>query len=165
MANDFIINFLLCILFVVKLRQVVFEFEVIHNWDLSSVHHREDSEFSDDSSLTRKGYHLLDVVTRHSIIFGIAIFTNQVYFISGLFISFSKLVENNFAHAAGLSVGLRAWENVVNLFALWISLSMNVNIYMKLCKFCHICVQKQFARKTRENVINHYMELDSTDGN
>ena len=153
MVNDFILNLSLCILFIVKLRQVVIEFEMVHNW------HLEDK----DADLSSKGYRLLDVVTRHSIVFGLAIFTNQLYYAACIYISYSGMIAKNFAHGAAIGGSVRAMENVVNLFALWIALSMNFKIYIKLCKFPHIFVQRRFARRTTEMVIDRYVQLQGND--
>eukprot|EP01084_Bolivina_argentea_P013281 24883_1 len=101
MVIDFTLNSSLMIIFVYKLRQLLVSTQYV------------------ESPMT-------DVMTRHTILFGFAIGTNQLFFIS--------LVIGLFAGTLRWWIYiLRSSENLTNIIVLYLSLSTNRDIYMKIC--------------------------------
>ena len=114
MVDDFILNSSLMILFIYKLRQV--------------------SLMNDNIDRT-----IIDVMTRHTLLFGSAVITNQLFFI-GLIVTF---ITDTFLWYIYV---LRGFENLANIIVLYLSLQVNNTLYLSICKSCHIKLRDCFTK-------------------
>ena len=83
---------------------------------------------------------IANVMTKHSLLFGIAIFVNQGFY--------AVLIWQHFADKYGvlavycIEYSVRAFENVINVTILWLILRVNYSKYIGLCNCCHKCIGK-----------------------
>eukprot|EP01084_Bolivina_argentea_P089821 161972_1 len=140
-GNDFILNLFILILFARKMRNTAINI---------------DSTFSE---LAKKNKNLItNAISKHSVLFGIAIFVNQGWFASHLYRAFSG--DYNFVVDKCLPYSIRALETVANVLVLWLVLNINYNKYICLCRCCHLCVGKFCFRYSDESLLhNPYYEL------
>ena len=75
-------------------------------------------------------------MVKHVLLFGIAIFTNQLYLLSVLH---SELSKDGYTWIMRTS---QAIEVNINIIVLWLILRRNHTKYIRLCKLCHICIGK-----------------------
>ena len=111
---------------------------------------------------------MANVITKHSVLFGIAIIINQGFYLS-IFLYNTKLtsyhenITTQFVVLVGYCIpfGVRAIESIANVLILWLLLRINYDRYIGLCKCCHLCVGKccfkNIDHKSRVN--NPYREL------
>eukprot|EP01084_Bolivina_argentea_P290283 498582_1 len=124
MTNDAFLNITLFILFIYKLRSVSIASESMS--DISN-------------AITFQTTKTLHLITRHSLLFGVAILSNQLFYTSGYIISFYPTTNNVLI---GIVYQLRALENIVNVMVLYLSMTINNEIYRNICSFCHNNVMK-----------------------
>eukprot|EP01084_Bolivina_argentea_P159556 277875_1 len=118
-AADLLLNSLLLIIFICKMRMTV------NNID------------SESSKETQINVNLMtNVMIKHSVLFGMATIMNQT-FIATVILKDSKILL-----LGTQQYFIRAIENMVNILALWLTLQINYNKYICMCKCCHLCVSK-----------------------
>ena len=132
MIIDFILNSNLMILFVYKLRQLLISTQYLSSTSM------------------------IDVMTRHTILFGIAIGTNQLFFMS--------LVIGIFDGTLTWFVYIfRSTENLINIIVLYLSLSINRDVYMRFCgklnNMMKACCVNQITKKGNKDE-NEAMHLE-----
>ena len=119
MTNDALLNVILFILFIYKLRQISIVSQT----------------FSDDqNNISYQTNKTLHVITRHCVLFGIAILSNQLFYTSGYIISFYPPTNNTLI---GIVYQLRGFENMINVTVLYLSMALNNDFYQKICSICH----------------------------
>eukprot|EP01084_Bolivina_argentea_P198087 339312_1 len=96
---------------------------------------------------------LSHVMTKHCVLFGIAIVVNQSFFVVQLLYDFCHF--GSYVIATVLSL-----EVTTNVFILWLILRINYNWYGCVCKCCHICVGRT-CFKTSTELENPYRVLNS----
>ena len=116
-----------------------------------------------DGDIITKSYEkkvnlIRNIMTKHCVLFGIAIITNQVYFST---IVYNQLIDSNLSIRQNhiTSVIIRAFEITVNVCALWLVLRINYNQYICLCRYCHLCIGKCCISKDT-SADNPYYQLD-----
>ena len=146
MVFDFCLNFGLLSFFLYKLYQVI-------KLQLSN----SETSLIDNQHANR----FIDVMIKHSLLFGIAIISNQLWFIGLIFM----LTTGKFQWYIFI---FRGTECLVNVIALFLNLKYNKDIYMKLCFACHNGMQFLFIKSIHNkgnNVNNvsqdHYVTLVS----
>eukprot|EP01084_Bolivina_argentea_P308797 534052_1 len=106
---------------------------------------------------------ILNVTTKHIVLFGFAIIINQSFF-SYVYYWTHKLryhIENiNSINDATTIYILRAAECVTNVFVLWLILRINYNKYICCCKSCHFCIGKCCMNIHGDPIINPYTRLN-----
>lgn len=138
-SNDVILNAFISTVFVQKMRRTILSINP--------------SLFDEEAA--KKVNLISNVVTKHCILFGIAIFVNQGYFASQFYL--------NMADGVGVIAGdlvpaaVRSVENAVNVLVMWLILRINYNKYICLCKPCHLCVGRCCFRNSdfRKSVTVH----------
>ena len=80
---------------------------------------------------------MIDILSKFIILFGIAIFTNELFYVS-LIINQYKITP-----CYGWYIFLaRCLENFYNIIALYLSRKIGEKLYFKLCLKCHKCVKE-----------------------
>ena len=134
---DLVLNTSLLFIFVCKLKQIL---QLKYNID-PSVYSALVSHKGEGS----QPHELLKLMTRHTILFGIAIITNQIWSISVL-LQLNRninLIVSNFC--------FRALENTANCMVLFLSLKANEKWYLWLCRICHTQIQNCFIKSLDGN--------------
>eukprot|EP01084_Bolivina_argentea_P090593 163203_1 len=121
--TDFLLNVCLLSLFSYNLKKSIITAEIS-----SDAHQRHVSIIT-------------DVLTKHFILFTIAIIANQGYFTWTIYYTSSN--DDNTIQGADIFPHiLRSLENVINVLVLWLILQINHKQYIRCCKYCHFCVSK-----------------------
>ena len=120
-ANDFILNSSLFILFYVKLKQAIINIEKMH-------YHRR-------GTVLTKG--LFRLMAKHSVLFGIAIITNQFFFFGVMLMAVTDLGHDDFSMGLIMILVLRSTEDLINALALCLVLKNNESLYRNCCSSCH----------------------------
>jgi len=123
-CNDFVLNMSLFILFYYKLKQTITTIQ----------------RFNDRESINRTVHTMFNVMAKHSVLYSVAIITNQLFFIGVMLMAFTDLGHDYFTIGLIMILVLRAIEDVVNVLALWLILPQNKHIYRCCCGCCHRCV-------------------------
>eukprot|EP01084_Bolivina_argentea_P143327 251729_1 len=84
---------------------------------------------------------LLHLISKHSILFGIAMITNQCFYIGIILEEYFRIDKINYTEAILILFSARALENLVNALVLWLMLAINLKLYFKLCGICHTKMQ------------------------
>ena len=102
---------------------------------------------------------MTNVITKHSLLFGIAIIINQGFYMTLVYGQF--LQDWTIWAVYILSYTIRSIENMINVVILWLILRINYNKYIKLCKCCHICIGKCCFKNIDSStaIQNPYREL------
>ena len=112
-----------------------------------------------DPSLSREAEQnvnlVTNVVTKHSILFGTAVFINQGFYAVLIYNHFTKNFNDPITFIS-LPFEIRAIENVANVLILWLILRINYDRYITLCKYCHLCVGKCCFKN-----VNHRVSIDN----
>eukprot|EP01084_Bolivina_argentea_P124589 220766_1 len=130
-ANDFVLNVTLFCLFYAKLRALIKSFR----------------KYASGNASIASTSKLFDIITKHSVLFGSAIITNQLFFAGVMVMAFTDLGQKNFTAGLLMIMTLRSIEMLVNVCALWLVLKMNVHAYICCCGSCHKCVHWIFQHK------------------
>ena len=147
MSLDFTLNVVIFTIFTTKMKGMVANI---------------DSSVSDK---VQKDVELIsNTVTKHCILFGIAMFMNQAFYSIALYGAIVDAWANTRFKNLGYSV--RAFENILNVIVLWLLLSINYSKYICLCRCCHQCIGKCCFKNidSRNMVKNPYLELDNPAG-
>lgn len=138
MLNDALLNIVLFILFIYKLRQISISTQSLSD-DISNI-----------SFQTNKTLH---IITRHCVLFGIAILSNQLFYTSGYIISFYPPTNNVLI---GIVYQLRALENMINIMVLYLCMTLNSDLYQKLCSICHTQLMKCCGTSIQRRATEYY---------
>ena len=144
MSNDFILNAAIWITFATKMRGIL-------------------TDLDPSISETRKNVNLIsNTVTKHCILFGIALVMNQGFYVVGIYGDLANAYDS-YAWYAFLLYSIRALENIVNVVVLWLILRVNYGKYIGLCGYCHNCVAKCCFKNIDSKIVseNPYIEWDS----
>eukprot|EP01084_Bolivina_argentea_P221048 374497_1 len=95
-----------------------------------------------------------NAITKHCILFGIAIVFNQSWFIFNLIYLFLSASYHTMISDLA-SYGGRSTEIMVDILVLWLVLRINYNQYICLCKHCHLGVSK-CCFKQEHDISNPY---------
>ena len=150
MVNDCILNSTLLLLFIIRLKKTIAKNLTDHHleWNNDDFGQRLDNiskyklSFSQFSRLNKS---IIDIITLHTYLFGIAIFTNQL-FLASLLTGFWWIPIQFYIF---LFRGLECCANVIVLF---LSLIPNRETYVKYCKCCHGLIKKCCIRRTKKTV-------------
>ena len=141
---DFILNTSLLILFISKLKQLLSS--KLLNIDLYKQRNRNHRIYKTSSNL-------LLLMTRHTILFGFATITNQIWYITVI------LKFYIFPHFGYKDVNwhitnfcFRAIENTANCLVLFLSLQKNLKLYLFCCGCCHWNIQKCFVNGLKSQI-------------
>ena len=121
---DLILNISLLYLFISKLNEIL-QVQLL-NCDI----HKIVNEANIDDGVSQQSVDLLRLMTRHTILFGIAIITIQIWYITVL-IQYDRnyrLYISDFCFIA--------LENMCNCIVLFLGLKKNLKCYMCLCSCC-----------------------------
>ena len=102
-----------------------------------------------------------NTMTKHCVLFGTAIITNQAFYLS--FIS-HLTDELTVTIQYSVPYSLRALENMINIIVLWLVLKISYDKYICFCKCCHLCVARCCMKDTTKfdsttTVNNPYYQL------
>eukprot|EP01084_Bolivina_argentea_P197046 337728_1 len=147
-ANDFLLNVSLFILFYYKLKQTIVQ---IQTWN------------ENESSINNSSANLFDVMTKHSVLYSLAIITNQFFFVGVMLMCFTDLGHEHFSVGLIMIMILRSIEDLINVLALWLVLPHNKNVYSMCCCTCHRCVSAVCKAMTKHNTLKQ--RLISRDSN
>ena len=94
---------------------------------------------------------------KHAILFGIAIFINQLFYAINIVAYFHYTVWTSYC----LSYMAAALETLVNVLVLWLILRVNYDKYIRLCKCCHIVCAECCFKNVDSRVVsmNPYQPL------
>eukprot|EP01084_Bolivina_argentea_P272017 463031_1 len=132
---DFILNTSLLILFISKLKTLLSERLLYCDKNLL---------LNPKSYVYKSSKDLLVVMTRHTLLFGITIITNQLWFIAQLL---KKFIVSNSVDYHVSTYTFRVLSCTVNCIALFFSSEENFDLYKSYCKCCHKALQKCFIPK------------------
>ena len=99
-----------------------------------------------------------NVLTKHVVLFGISIITNQSFFIYNFCASFERYYTHIATALVGL-YGMRELEVTMNVIVLWLVLNINYDKYIRFCKCCHLCVSKCCIKNNQNPLQNPYLQL------
>ena len=102
---------------------------------------------------------IANVLTKHIVLFGIAIFATQLFYIYVLFYSFSDRLLSNEGIDLTLSYVVRSIGIFIDVLVLWLVLNINYGKYICCCKYCHLCVAKCCVRNNENPLQNPYHQL------
>ena len=141
---DLMLNISLLYLFISKLKEIL-EVRLL-NCDIYSIVNESGRDI--DSGVSQQSVDLLRLMTRHTILFGIAIITNQIWYITVL-IQYYRNYRLYFSDFC-----FRALENLCNCIVLFMGLRKNLKYYMCLCSCCdkrmEICFIGRIQKKLEE---------------
>ena len=149
MSNDFILNLSLLLLFISKLKESLTDTLVS-----SSI-----QEIG--SSMDTVSQNMVDLITRHSLLFGLAIITNQL-FLGSQMIVFSNIGFTKFKYHFIIFI-CRSIENTANCVVLFLGLKPNRKLYFNICGKCHLLLAGCFMKSTQKRVESrrdtHYQKM------
>ena len=153
MTNDFTLNLGLLLLFISKL-----------NHSLSDTL-TANSIQQIGSSIDTISVRMVDLITRHSLLFGLAIITNQLFFGANILL-FSKIGFTSYKYHF-VPFCCRSIENTANCIVLFLGLKQNRKLYFKICGKCHSSLSLCFRKSTQKTIDRnrakkeHYHRLPS----
>ena len=138
MTNDFILNLSLLCLFVAKLKESLTD-------TLVSSSIKQIGSTTDTLS-----QNMVDLITRHLILFGVAIITNQLFLGSDIIV-FSNIGLSKFKYHFIIFI-CRSIENMANCVVLFLGLKHNWKLYTKICGKCHLWLAGCCMKSTQKKV-------------
>ena len=144
-VDDFILNLALFITFFRKLRNIV---------------GKVDAKIITSNYGNQMNILLINAMTKHCVLFGIALIVNQLYFlydIYDLIFNVHRTIQSMFIN----TYIIRCVENAINVLILWLVLKINYNQYICICKYCHLCIGKCCIKQEPIVKENSYQELHS----
>ena len=138
-ATDFILNFNLFIIFWYQMRKTVIDVDI-------------------QSNIYQN---IANVLTKHIVLFSIAIFTTQLFYIFTLIYSFEKWTFQYKLGSLNLNIlfALRSAGICMNVLVLWLVLNINYDKYICICKCCHLCVAKCCVKNNTNPLQNPYLQM------
>lgn len=150
MCNDAMINIGLLFLFVKKLRDVLSDKLMGKIEDKNSMNDNNDNKVSIDGL----DQNLLTLISRHTLLFGTAIITNQIWFLGLLFQN--GIISNKLTFDIYVSpFCFRSLENMANCIVLFLGLRKNNYCYLLICGCCHKRIEKCFKHNVNELIHSH----------
>ena len=146
---DLLLNTSILTIFIKKMRQTVNAFD-----------EGMSSRLERSLKVERNINALSNVTTRHALLFSIALFTNQCFFIHQFIGYYYASVDDN----AYTGYSLRTVECFGNILVIWLLLRINYTAYICLCKRCHICVAKCCYKKvqaTKRSLLIHTLNCQA----
>eukprot|EP01084_Bolivina_argentea_P011076 20701_1 len=142
-ADDLILNMVILIVFVYKMRKTVAGIDVTVS-----------IEAAKNANL------ITNLLIKHSILFGIALILNQAWIGSNVYYTLAQ--DYSIMATKIISYSLRALETTTNVLVLWLVLRINHRKYVYLCKCCHICAAKHMLKNSNSNtaINGPYHRLD-----
>lgn len=151
MVTDFILNVSLLLLFISKLKESLTD--TLVSSSISQI----------GSSMDTVSQSMVDLITRHSLLFGFAIITNQL-FLGSQMVIFSNIGYAKFKYHFVIFI-CRSIENTANCIVLFLGLKPNRNLYFNICGKCHLllarCFMKSTQRKVESRRTTHYQKMQS----
>eukprot|EP01084_Bolivina_argentea_P104638 187357_1 len=148
-ANDYILNGILFILFIKKLRQLV----------LMRVRYDSITNFTKDkNNENNQNIKLLNVITKQSII-GVSLTLANQAFATAVFISFTWGTVNNWDKYLMIDYLSRGVEGVCVCCLLYLGLHINNDEYMKTCKYCHNACYNCCVPQTKKQNMDVYYAM------
>ena len=144
--SDFMLNSSLFILFIYKIKNKdsMEGIEIAHD-----IYH--DDQVSHESSIDNDKKAILNIMIKHCVLFGIAILSNQYFYVIGI-ISAVDVSAANFSFGLIGEYTSRAIDNTITITVLWLLLRVNNDKYVRVCKCWHICILKN-CMKQNPNII------------
>eukprot|EP01084_Bolivina_argentea_P271709 462407_1 len=146
-AIDFILNTSLLILFITKLKQILHTRLSRFNYNLYNL--------MDDKNTDIQSQDVIKLIIRHSLLFGLAIITNQIWYIA--VVTRRKKGLSDFC--------FRALENAANCIVLFLGLKQNSKLYFCLCGCFHQLMQKCFLYQMKGKMDNADTGFTISSGN
>ena len=106
---------------------------------------------------------MVNIVAKHGLLFGIAIIFNPGYLIISALSSYDQDGYYSDLYALG-GAFTQSLEGIINVLVLWLLLRKNYDIYIRLCRCCHISCAKCCFKNvdSRKIVENPYKKLPLT---
>lgn len=102
---------------------------------------------------------LANVLTKHIVLFGIAIITNQLFFIWVM--AFTWYDTKYTLFAVIIAYGVRSFEIFINVIILWLVLNINYGRYIHCCRCPHVFIAQCCVQNNEMPLQNPYRELES----
>ena len=131
--TDFILNLAFFIIFFCQMKYTIIDIDI-------------------QSDMYQK---ITNVLTKHVVLFGIAIITNQAFF---LWLFYGSLNPMSYIIFSVIAYSLRSLEVTVNVLVLWLVININYDKYIRFCKCCHLWISKCWM-KNIEPLQNPYQQL------
>ena len=130
-AVDFILNTYLLLLFTYKMKQTV----------------RDMHGASSGAGQAAKAKLISNVMTKHCLLFSIAIMANQCFCMAQVQASYAidnadLSLDTSWIRVMFVPSGAMSLEIVANVAVLWLILQVNYERYIRMCGCCHVCVAK-----------------------
>ena len=167
MVNDCILNTILMLLFVVRLKHNIQESETNSSieWnqfaDDNNGQHRLSKYSLSFNQFSKQNRSIIDIITLHTNLFGAAIVTNQLFLAS--------LISGFWFEPIQFYIFLfRGIECCANVLVLYLSFGENRKSYSKYCRACHRatkrCCVYATKRKVKRNLFNQLSPINSIAG-
>ena len=150
-TSDFILNLSLFILFIYKIK----------NKDtMEGVEVADDvlDDISSDYNSDKKA--IWNVMIKHCVLFGIALLSNQAWYIE-VIVDCLSTTQTNFPTELIRDYTVRSVENVTNIIILWLVLKVNNGKYVSLCKCWHSCIL-EYCMKEDPDIIREGFVVNDT---
>eukprot|EP01084_Bolivina_argentea_P097607 175459_1 len=152
---EFILDIVLSIIFIYKLCQVFVSIDAMidhYSFSRSKISRSKNSIAFIMRSKTAP--HIVNTITRHCILFTIAISANMIVFVAFVFIVFNKTFTLSHKSYMVIPYIARQLEDLCMVIVLFLNLNVNHSIYNKICKICHVgclncCVKWSYKRHLR----------------
>lgn len=102
---------------------------------------------------------IANVLTKHIVLFGIAIITNQLFFLWTLATSLYDPPVNYQMFIVIIAYVVRSIEIWVNVLILWLVLNINYQRYLNCCKYLHLYIAKCCVKNNENPLKNPYQQL------
>ena len=103
---------------------------------------------------------LANVLTKHIVLFGIAIITNQFFFV--WIMAFSWYDNPKYMlFTLIIAYCVRSMEICINIIVLWLVLNINYRRYIYCCRCPHIFVAQCCVKSNEKALQNPYQQLES----
>ena len=147
---DFLLDVTLFILFIhkIKNKNSMEGMEIAD--DLSSIDYHGRMDYNSDKTA------IWNIMIKHCVLFGIALLSDQAFYISMIIDDLESIVVLNLFR----DYGIRCIENVLNIVVLWLVLKVNNDRYVQICKCWHKCILK-YCMKEDPNMIREGFSIDN----
>ena len=124
------------------------------------------SLFTGDSSSFNDKRSIWNVMIKHCVLFGIALLSNQLWYVSVLVdIQSIQYVIDHWTSVLLRVYVLRAVENLINIIILWLVLKVNNDKYVCLCKCWHKCILRYCMREDPNIIREGFCIMNNEQGN
>ena len=101
---------------------------------------------------------ITNILTKHCVLFGIAIIANQFFFIY-IIIHWLHVNEHTVISDRIIPFVIRSSESFINITVLCLVLQIYYKQYISLCKYCHLCVGRCCMKNEETMIDNPYYKL------